>query len=139
MKTRVASALAAALFTVNCSTIVHQTTQQVKVDSEPSGAAVTVMCGDVHNDPKLTTPAVVTLHRKPNLCSLKLAKEGYPEKEVKFAKTMSPWYLGNVLIGGIVGLIVDAANGAMWNRTPAGEVKVKLDDAAAAATSGTSN
>jgi hypothetical protein len=134
MNTRAVAALILVLFTVNCSTIVHQTTQQVKVDSEPAGAAVTVSCGDVFNDPKLTTPAVVTLHRKPAYCSLKLNKEGYAEKEVKFAKTMSPLYLGNVLIGGIVGLIVDAANGAMWNRTPAGEVKVKLDDAAAAAT-----
>jgi hypothetical protein len=115
-----------ALLTVNCSTIVHQTTQQVKVDSEPSGAAVTVSCGSVHNDPKLVTPAVVTLHRKPAFCSLKLAKDEYQDKEVAFTKSMSALYLGNVIFGGIIGLVVDAANGAMWNRNP-GKVQVKLD------------
>lgn len=60
-----------------CASVVNHTTQQIPVTSEPSGAAVYVDCGDVKNDPKLVTPAVVT-----------------------------------------VGLIVDAANGAMYKRTP---------------------
>jgi hypothetical protein len=138
MKTHVTFALILVLFTVNCSSIVHGTTQQVKVDSEPSGAAVTVECGDVANDPKLVTPAVVNLHRKPDYCALKLNKEGYAPKEVRFAQKVSGWYFGNILVGGLVGLIVDAANGAMWNRNvspatkegvsvaPKGEVKVTL-------------
>jgi hypothetical protein len=119
---------------VNCGSIVHQTTQQVHITSEPAGAAVTVSCGDVNNDPKLLTPAVVTLHRKPNYCGVKLNKQDYAEKELKFGRQMSGWYLGNILFGGVIGLIVDAANGAMWTRTTptnakqeAGEVKVTLD------------
>jgi hypothetical protein len=131
---RVALACLIALLSMNCGSIVHQTTQQVRLNSEPSGAAVTVACGDVNNDPKLLTPTVVTLHRKPSDCGIKLNKEGFAEKELKFARQMSPWYLGNILIGGIVGLIVDAANGAMWTRTPPtdtkveqGEVKVQLE------------
>jgi hypothetical protein len=128
-----------AVFSVNCGSIVHQTTQQVHLNSEPAGAAVTVSCGDVENDPKLVTPAVVTLHRKPAYCGIKLNKEGYAEKELKFGRQMSGWYLGNVIFGGIIGLIVDAANGAMWTRTTptnatkeAKEVKTTLDPAAAA-------
>jgi hypothetical protein len=123
-----------AILTMNCGTIVHQTTQQVHVTSEPAGAAVTVQCGDVNNDPKLLTPAVVTLHRKPEYCSIKLNKEGYAEKELKFGRQMSGWYLGNVIVGGIIGLIVDGANGAMWTRTTptnatteAGEIKTTLE------------
>lgn len=134
MRKRSAIVCVLALLTVNCGSIVHQTTQQVRVNSEPAGAAVTVSCGDVHNDPKLMTPAVITLHRKPAYCGIKLNKEGYAEKELKFGRQMSGWYLGNVLIGGIVGLIVDAANGAMWTRTTPlnakeekGEVQVQLE------------
>jgi len=123
-----------ALLGVNCGSIVHQTTQQVHITSEPAGAAVTVSCGDVNNDPKLVTPAVVTLHRKPDYCGVKLSKQDYAEKELKFGRQMSGWYFGNILFGGIIGLIVDAANGAMWNRTTppnaqqeAGEVKTTLE------------
>lgn len=133
--------LLSAMF-MNCGSIIHQTTQQVRVNSQPAGAAVTVACGDVSNDPKLLTPAVVTLHRKPAYCAVKLNKEGHAETELQFGRQMSGWYLGNILFGGIIGLIVDAANGAMWNRTmprnakkEAGEVKVTLPPAPDAASS----
>jgi hypothetical protein len=110
-------ALVAMLMT-GCASIVHQTTQQIPVASNPPGAAVTVACGDVSNDSKLVTPTVVTVHRKPKLCAISLTKDGYQPTEVALAKKMSGWYLGNILFGGIVGLIVDAANGAMYDRTP---------------------
>lgn len=110
--------LAISVFSVGCASIVHQTTQQVPVTSNPPGAAITVACGDVNNDPKLVTPAVVTVHRKPNHCSIALAKTGYQPAEVSLKKKMSGWYIGNILFGGIIGLIVDAANGAMYDRTP---------------------
>jgi hypothetical protein len=125
MKRFVATAMCT-LFSLNCASIIHQTTQQVPIKSDPPGAAMTVSCGDVNNDPKLITPAVVTLHRKPDHCSVTLRKEGYADKFLAFDKQMSGLYIANILIGGIVGFIVDAANGAMWNRTP-GEVSVKLD------------
>jgi hypothetical protein len=116
------------LFSVNCGSIIHQTTQHVPVKSDPPGAAVTVACGDVSNDPKLVTPTVVTVHRKPDFCTIALTKEGYERVDVPLRKTMSALYLGNVLVGGIIGFIVDAANGAMWNRTPA-TVDVTLKEA----------
>lgn len=143
MKRNAAYVCLLAVFAVNCGSIVHQTTQQVHVNSEPPGAAVTVACGDVSNDPKLVTPAVVTLHRKPDYCGIKLNKEGYAEKELKFGRQMSGWYLGNILIGGIIGLIVDAANGAMWNRTTptnattvAGEISTTLEPSSTASPNG---
>jgi hypothetical protein len=120
----------ALLFTVGCASIVHQTTQQIPVKSEPSGAAVSVACGDVHNDPKLVTPTVVTVHRKPDHCVIGLTKDGYQGTEVALRKSVSGWYVANLLVGGIVGFIVDAANGAMWNRSPK-EVNADLQETSA--------
>lgn len=115
-----------ALFAINCGTIVHQTTQQIPVKSDPPGAAVTVACGEVQNDPKATTPTNVMVHRKPDFCQISLTKEGFERMDVQLGKTMSALYLGNVLIGGIIGFIVDGVNGAMWNRKPdAVDVKLK--------------
>ena len=78
------------LFSLNCASIVHQTTQQVPIKSDPSGAAMTVACGDVNNDPQLVTPAVVTLHRKPDHCSVTLKKEGYADKFIATTHALSP-------------------------------------------------
>ncbi len=121
-------AIAAAALLTGCASIAHQTTQQIPVRSEPPGAAVTVACGDVHNDPKLVTPTVVTVHRKPKHCTVALAKDGYAPAEVTLNRSTSGWYLGNLLFGGIIGFIVDAANGAMYNRGPA-EIDVQLSPA----------
>jgi hypothetical protein len=129
MKARLVAAALIAIFSFNCSSIVHGTTQQVKLNSEPAGAAITVECGDVNNDSKLVTPAVVTLHRKPDHCALKLNKEGFAEREVKFAKSLSGSFFGNILFGGIIGIIVDGANGAMWNRKLAKDMTVVKDGA----------
>ena len=118
----------ALLFSVNCGTIVHQTTQMIPVTSEPPGASVTVACGDVENAPNLTTPVKVEVHRKPDFCYISLEKEGYERADVHLEKTMSGLYIGTVLIGGIIGFVVDGVNGAMWNRRP-GKVDVTLKPA----------
>ena len=122
-----------ALFAVNCGTIVHQTTQQITVKSDPPGANVIVACGEVEgeNDPKATTPTRVIVHRKPDFCQISLTKEGYERTDVSLGRAMSGLYLGNILIGGIIGFIVDGVNGAMWNRTPA-VLDVKLKPAVTA-------
>ena len=121
-----------ALLTVNCGTIIHQTTQKIPVKSDPPGARVSVACGEVEseNDPQATTPATVIVHRKPDFCQISLTREGYERADVLLGKKMSGLYIGNLLVGGIIGFIVDAANGAMWNRNP-GTVDVKLKPATA--------
>jgi hypothetical protein len=125
-----------AVFAVNCGTIVHQTTQEIPVKSDPPGANVTVACGEVENDPKAMTPTAVSVHRKPEFCQISLTKEGYERMDVQLDRKMSGLYLGNILIGGIIGFIVDGVNGAMWNRTPpAVDVKLKPVTVPAAAES----
>jgi hypothetical protein len=115
----------ALLFSINCGTIIHQTTQMIPVTSDPPGASVKVACGDVENAPDLVTPVKVEVHRKPDFCYISLEKEGYERADVHLEKKMSSLYIGNVIIGGIIGLVVDAVNGAMWNRAP-GKVDVTL-------------
>jgi hypothetical protein len=39
---------------------------------------------------------------------------GYQATQVPIRSTINPWILGNVVIGGIPGLVVDNATGAAW-------------------------
>ena len=42
-------------------------------------------------------------------------KDGYDEKTVEIQSTIDGWYFGNILFGGLLGmLIVDPATGAMF-------------------------
>jgi hypothetical protein len=44
--------------------------------------------------------------------------EGYYPYEMKIKREMDGWFLGNLLFGGLIGIIVDASNGAMYKLTP---------------------
>ena len=119
------AAVVLVLFSFGCASVAHQTTQMIPVTSDPSGAEVSVNCGKVTNEPNLVTPAMVRVQRKAQTCVISVAKEGYQAWTVELEKRMSGWYFGNIVLGGIPGFIIDAVDGAMYNRTP-GVVDAKL-------------
>ena len=51
--------------------------------------------------------------------TLRLELEGYKPAEIELTARMSGWYWGNLLLGGLIGMLaVDPATGAMWNIAP---------------------
>ena len=51
--------------------------------------------------------------------TLRLELQGYKPTEIELTPKMSGWYWGNLLIGGLIGMLaVDPATGAMWNIAP---------------------
>lgn len=56
---------------------------------------------------------------KPETYIVKFSKEGFAPREVTVKGQMNGWYLGNVIFGGLIGLLaVDPATGAMYTLTP---------------------
>lgn len=104
-----------------CASIFNGTTQAVVIHSEPQeGAAITVTnrAGEmVHTG---TTPVTLTLRRgagyfKGESYTLRLKKAGFVDKEMTITPTVSGWYFGNILLGGLVGMVgVDPATGGMY-------------------------
>jgi len=105
------------LFVIGCATIISGTKQQVSVNSTPQSAEVSIktMGGiPVFNG---KTPASAALQRKNEyLVTVKMA--GYSEQTVQISRTINTWVIGNLLCGGIPGLIVDGVTGALWNLDP---------------------
>jgi hypothetical protein len=72
----------------------------------------------------LLNPASLTLNRgagyfKGEQYTVKLKKDGFKEKEIVLNSNVGGWYFGNLLIGGLIGmLIVDPISGAMYNLEP---------------------
>ena len=101
-----------------CASIVHGTRQDVPVSSSPTGADVTVICGKVPVKAPSQTPTTVSLKRNAEPCNIVVSKPGYEDASVVFVKRMSGWFWGNILFGGIPGMIIDGADGAIFNRLP---------------------
>jgi len=101
------------MFQSNCCTIIHGTTQEIAVNSQPSGAKVIVR--GVH---MATTPAVIELDRKNSNIVLSFEKEGYEKVEIALKRGTDAWIVGNIIFGGVIGLIVDFSNGAAYELSP---------------------
>jgi hypothetical protein len=114
----IASAVALALS--GCATVFNGKTQNVVLSSVPEGAtaAVTNRAGEnVHTG---VTPVTLTLNRgagyfQPETYTVTLTKDGFAPKKLTFTGTVSGWYIGNILFGGLIGMLaVDPITGAMY-------------------------
>jgi len=110
----VVSVLLIAALTAGCASIIHGSRQDVRVTSVPSGAVVRVNL----NNQATTTPGVLTLNRKEIGYVLTFEKQGYKPVEVSLRRTVDGWLFGNILFGGLVGIVIDFASGSAYKLTP---------------------
>lgn len=100
------------LVLTGCASIVNGTSQEFKVTSKPDQAELMVDGVSVGS-----TPKKINLARKDkHVLKLKLA--GYEPENIHLEQTTSGWLFGNILFGGIIGIAIDASNGAMYELTP---------------------
>jgi hypothetical protein len=105
-----------------CASIIHGGNQIVDITSQPTGAMVTIDGKEYGR-----TPQAISLRRKGRLkgelapkkeYAVKIAVEGYLPYEMKLKRELDAWFFGNLLFGGVIGMIIDAADGAMYKLTP---------------------
>lgn len=109
---------------IGCGTIIHGTTQDVSVSSSPSGAEVIIDGADVGE-----TPITQSLDRG-SQHTIELSLEGYESESIIVNKGVSGWVIGNIVFGGLIGLVVDAASGGMYKLEPT-EISRSLGEEAA--------
>lgn len=130
MKTGVVIVLSALALT-GCASIFSGTTQEVGIRTTP-GAKFTVTNGYGSQVASGESPATVDLKRgasyfSPQSYRIQLSKAGYKPRTVDVQPGMNPWYFGNILLGGFIGMvIVDPLTGAMFRLSPH-EVDMQLD------------
>ena len=127
-----ARALALALVALpssGCATLLHGTSQQIRVSTEPAGAEVVLRCAGVENRLPEPTPTAIHLKRRGPACAVELSKPGYRPVTIELVKRVSALLaLGNIVTCGC-GLAVDAMTGAMFAFVP-GSVEVTLGPSA---------
>ncbi|ARS26728.1 PEGA domain-containing protein [Sphingomonas sp. KC8] len=113
---RLGVALAVALLLPACATVTRGTQQKYVITSQPEGAAVALTTGQT-----CVTPCKLKLKRKHDFTA-RFTKEGFEPAEAqvesKFSGGGGAAAAGNILIGGIIGGVVDGSNGSLNNLFP---------------------
>lgn len=113
---RIVFVTAAAMGLAGCATVTRGTTDQMQIQSEPSGAYVRTSLNQ-----SCTTPCTLQVGRKDEF-SVVISKPGYATQEVQvrtqIAGSGAAGFAGNIIAGGVVGMGVDAATGATLEHVP---------------------
>ena len=100
--------LAMAIILSGCGTLKHGSTQNLDISSNPVGARITVDGID-----RGESPLTVELPRKNNH-TISVALAGYQNFQIILDRKWSKWAIGNILLGGPIGLIIDHSTGGMY-------------------------
>lgn len=125
--------LATMIIAGGCASIVSKSNYPFTVNSLPKGADVTVINKKGTEIYRGNTPAQLTLKSSAGFFAkasylVTIKMEGYQTRTVPVDFALDGWYFGNILFGGLIGiLIVDPATGAMW-RLKTEFVDVKLQE-----------
>lgn len=104
----------------SCASIVSQSRYLISINSSPSDATIVITNSVGTEVYQGVTPATVSLNSsegffKKASYQVKFVKDGYNEKIVPIYFKLDGWYWGNILFGGLLGmLIIDPATGAMY-------------------------
>lgn len=105
----------------SCATIMGKSAPEtLNVRSTPDQARVIITDESGAKIFEGKTPTSLPLEKKKSYFGgkkydVKVFKEGYNEQIVTVDTKVGGWYIGNLLFGGLIGLlIVDPATGAMW-------------------------
>ena len=120
----IAAFLVLSFLIMSCATILNGGQQEVSISSDPAAAQVTIKSdqGAIVYEGK--SPVTTELSRKYSY-EVIVKLEGYKDATVRINKNFNFIYLGNIICGGLIGLIIDPITGAMWKLEP-DEINVTL-------------
>jgi hypothetical protein len=104
----------------SCASIVSKSKYPVSIQSDPTGLEFDVVDKSGKTVHHGTTPQVVTLDADAGFFQraryvVHFHKNVARETDAELTSSLDPWYFGNILFGGLIGLvIVDPLTGAMW-------------------------
>jgi hypothetical protein len=105
--------LATVVLLAGCATIVKGTTQLVSIDTPGAPGAKCKLVSPAVGTMEVTTPANVTLAKGSEAIAVSCRKQCFTDGTSTIASNTEAMAAGNIIAGGIIGLGVDAATGAM--------------------------
>ena len=117
MRLRLVTVLLSLAAAAGCATITSGTTQDIRVDSEPSGAEC-ALSREGAPIGTVTTPAPLTIKRQAATIHVVCRKEGYEPGRAVMNSRYETASAGNFILGGIIGVMIDNSSGANTRYEP---------------------
>ena len=122
MKARILAAFLPLLFVLaGCATIIKGTTQSISLKTPPADGAQCEL-KNAEGTWYITTPGSVTVHKTKTDLVVTCTKAGFQDATATIPAVFNGVTAGNILIGGLVGLTVDAASGANYGYSELTEI-----------------
>src|SRR5258708_25434867 len=116
---RVFFAAALLLPCLGCASVTRGTTENISIATTPAGATADISGLEIPT--ACVTPCVVQAKRNADI-TVAINKEGYEPQVIPLTKEIpapgAAGFAGNILLGGLVGMGVDAATGAALDHKP---------------------
>lgn len=107
------------LTSTGCATIVGGgSSQAVAIRSNPASATFVVTSSSGIQMAQGQTPQTIRLPRK-NEYQIEFTAEGYQPQKIALTRGTNGWIWGNLLVGWILGFVVDFASGSAYKVQPA--------------------
>ena len=113
---RILATFVAGVLVAGCASVTRGTTNQVQINSSPPEAQARTSMGH-----SCTTPCTLQFARRDEFTVL-ISKPGYHSVEIpvrtQLAGAGAAGFAGNIILGGAVGMVVDASTGATLEHVP---------------------
>jgi hypothetical protein len=108
----------AMLLSSGCATIVKGSSQTLTVDTKPPGATCVFNRKGETIGAVNPTPGSLVVEKSSEAIAVRCAKDGFQESRASLSAEFQPATLGNIILGGVIGIIIDAASGAVAEYPP---------------------
>ena len=110
---RLIAVIGIAVLMQGCATIITSSTHTLTVNTDPPGA----MCSVTRNNEQIgavaQTPAQMSMSKGFRALQVDCKKDGHIDADTSLGSSFQPITLGNIILGGGIGVLVDAVSGAM--------------------------
>jgi uncharacterized protein YceK len=120
--------LSAAILLAGCATITKGTDQQVSIDTPGHSGAICTLSSKGIGQREVNSPTTIELPKSKHDIAVSCVKGCYKGSGV-ISSNIEGMTAGNVLLGGVVGLGVDSASGAMNRYNSNNQFAMSLDPA----------
>lgn len=114
----VATVVAILLLLSACATLTKSSSQSVTINTKPSGAECSLEREGTLIAVVNPTPGTISVEKDKDVIRVVCKKEGYLDNDGELVSKFEAMTFGNIIFGGLIGVGVDAASGAMHEYPP---------------------
>ena len=106
--------LIALVLVSGCATVVEGSNQSVSIATAPPGASCTIDRAGERLGSVGMTPGSLRISKSKNDLEIACGKDGYQQASIRQSPKFVGTTFGNLIVGGVIGAVVDAASGANY-------------------------